>query len=68
MILLIYTICYVYYSRLPPGIDDENFSLSHSQENLINESDESDIFLSEDMIHCANNNLDKPSKLFNYIL
>lgn len=50
------------YGRLPSGLtqDDDNYSLTHSQENLMNQSDDSDTFSPVDnMLHINNNNLDK---------
>lgn len=46
------------YGRLPQ--DDDNYSLTHSQENLVSPSDDSDTFSPVDnMLHATNNNLDK---------
>lgn len=50
------------YGRLPSGItrDDDNYSLTHSRENLMSQSDDSDTFSPIDhMLHVTNNNLDK---------
>lgn len=46
------------YGRLPQ--DDDNYSITHSQENLVSPSDDSDTFSPVDnMLHATNNNLDK---------
>lgn len=50
------------YGRLSSGItqDDDNYSLTHSRENLMSPSDDSDTFSPVDnMLHVTNNNLDK---------
>ncbi|XP_025200481.1 rho GTPase-activating protein 190 isoform X1 [Melanaphis sacchari] len=50
------------YGRLPCGItqDDDSYSLTHSRENLMSPSDDSDTFSPVDnMLHVTNNNLDK---------
>jgi len=47
---------------LPCGItqDDDSYSLTHSRENLMSPSDDSDTFSPVDnMLHVTNNNLDK---------
>ncbi|XP_025422553.1 rho GTPase-activating protein 190 isoform X5 [Sipha flava] len=50
------------YGRLPSGIaqDDDNYSLTHSRENLMSPSEDSDTFSPVDnILHVTNNNLDK---------
>lgn len=50
------------YGRLPSKITrgDDNYSLTHSQENLMSHSDDSDTFSPIDlMLHVTNNNLNK---------
>lgn len=50
------------YGRLPSGIaqDDDNYSLTHSRENLMSPSEDSDTFSPIDnLLHVTNNNLDK---------
>lgn len=50
------------YGRLPQ--DDDNYSLTHSQENLMSPSDDSDTFSPVDnMLHATNNNLDKQGNI-----
>lgn len=47
---------------MPCGItqDDDSYSLTHSRENLMSPSDDSDTFSPVDnMLHGTNNNLDK---------
>lgn len=55
------------YGRLPSEMpqDDDNYSLTHSQENLVSEpSDDSDTFSPVDhMLHVTNNNLDKQGNI-----
>lgn len=54
------------YGRLPCGItqDDDSYSLTHSRENLMSPSDDSDTFSPVDnMLHAANNNLDKQGNI-----
>lgn len=50
------------YGKLPSGFthDEDNYSLTHSRENLMSPSDDSDTFsLVDNMLHVNNNNLDK---------
>lgn len=58
------------YGRLPTGMtqDDDNYSLTHSRENLMNQSDDSDTFSPVDNIHrVSNNNLDKQGNINNNV-